>query len=338
MRPLHADAERRSREASGTPAVGYDAAVTDRSVISIGNFDGVHIGHRAILRQARELAEQHAAQVVAVTFDPPPIAVLRPEHSPPQLGTIVQRTDALRDAGADRVVVLSPTPQLLALSAEQFIEKLLGDHRAIGFVEGEDFRFGNKRGGDTTLLTEMGKARGFAVRVLPRVATRLSDQTTAPVSSSLVRWLVGRGRVEDAAVCLGRDFELAGTIVKGDQRGRTIGIPTANLDPAAYAGLIVPMDGVYAGTVLLDQKEHPAAISVGVKPTFGQKTLTAEAHLIGFTHENPDVLYGKPARFRFARWIRDQYPFPGAGLLVEQLRRDIDYARALYDEQSSAVI
>ena len=308
------------------------------SIITIGNFDGVHIGHREIVRQARALADQHGARVLAVTFNPSPIAVLRPEHSPPQLGTIEQRIEALRDAGADRVVVLSPTPQLLGLSAEQFIDKLVADHHAVGFVEGEDFRFGNNRGGDTKLLAEMGKAHGYEVRILPRVETRLSDQTTAPVSSSLVRWLVGRGRVEDAAVCLGRDFELPGTIVKGDQRGRTIGIPTANLDPAAYAGLIVPMDGVYAGSVLIDGDVCPAAISVGSKPTFGQNTLTAEAHLIGFTHDDPDVLYGKPARFRFARWIRDQYPFPGVQALIQQLRRDIDYARAVYAEQSSAVI
>lgn len=306
--------------------------------MSIGNFDGVHIGHRAILRQARELAEARDARVVAVTFDPPPIAVLRPEHSPPQLGTIDQRVEVLTTAGADAVVVLSPTPQLLGLSAEQFIDKLVADHHAVGFVEGEDFRFGNKRGGDTTLLAEMGKAHGYDVRILPRVATRLSDQTTAPVSSSLVRWLVGRGRVEDASACLDRPYELIGSIVKGDQRGRTIGIPTANLDPAVYAGLIVPMDGVYAGSVMIDDAEHPAAISVGIKPTFGQKVLTAEAHLIGFTHDDPDVLYGRPARFRFARWIRDQYPFPGVQPLVDQLKRDIDLARSLYDEQSSTVI
>ncbi|MEM9022040.1 MAG: riboflavin biosynthesis protein RibF [Planctomycetota bacterium] len=309
-----------------------------QSIITIGNFDGVHIGHREIVQQARRLAAPHDAEVIAVTFDPPPIAVLRPQHSPPRLGPIDQRIDALRNAGADRVVVLEPAPQLLSLSAEQFIEKLVADHSAVGFVEGEDFRFGKERGGDTRLLAELGRARGFEVSILPRVETRLSDQARAPVSSSLVRWLVGRGRVEDAAACLGRDYELVGQIVRGDQRGRTIGIPTANLDPAAYRTQITPMDGVYAGRVQVDGRAYPAAISIGVKPTFGQQVLTAEAHLIGFSHDDPDVLYGQPARFGFARWIRDQYSFPGVEHLVEQLRRDIGYARSIYEEQSSAII
>lgn len=309
-----------------------------RSVISIGNFDGVHIGHRAILSAARESARRHDARTLAVTFDPSPVAVLKPEHAPPQLGTIDQRVTALKAAGADEVVVMSPTPQLLGLSAEDFIAQLVADHGAVGFVEGDDFRFGNKRGGDMELLAELSRAGGFEVLSLPRLSAQLSDQTTAPVSSSIIRWLVGRGRVEDAARCLGRAYELTAPIVKGDQRGRTIGIPTANLDSAAIDGLIVPMDGVYAGSAQVGSAIYPAAISVGVKPTFNHQQLTVEAHLIGYENDNPDALYGHAAVIRFARWVRDQYPFPGVGPLVEQLRRDIDFARSVYDEQSSPVM
>lgn len=316
--------------------------MTAPSIITIGNFDGVHRGHQAILDAARELATQSDARVLALTFDPVPIAVLRPGECPPHLGTIDQRIAALKHAGVDDVVVLKPTKDLLSHEAPQFIADLIEQHHAIGFVEGEDFRFGSKRSGDMTMLAKMGEQQGFAVKALPRVEIPMSDHSVAPISSSLVRWLVGRGRVEDAADCMGRPFELQGQIVQGEQRGRTIGVPTANLDPTSWQGLIAPMDGVYAGTVTLnpgtsqEKTPRPAAISVGVKPTFGQDQLNIEAHLIDYKTEHPDALYGTPATFRFARWVRDQYPFPGVNELTEQLRRDIDQCRDLLDQPDAA--
>jgi riboflavin kinase/FMN adenylyltransferase len=308
--------------------------VTAPAVITIGNFDGVHLGHRAIVERARQLADQRAARVITLTFDPMPVAVLRPGQGPPHLGTIQQRIEALQHAGADEVVVLKPTQDLLSLDAHAFISQLIEKHRAVGFVEGEDFRFGRKRSGDMTVLSAMGEQHGFAVQSLERIEVPLSDQSVAPISSSLVRWLVGRGRVEDAAACLGRSFELVGTIVQGDQRGRTIGVPTANLDEQAWHGMITPMDGVYAGAVHLDGEHapRPAAISVGVKPTFGRDRLNIEAHLIDYNTEQPDALYGRGARFRFDRWVRDQYPFPGVEALTQQLHRDIDICRSMAAE------
>lgn len=294
-------------------------------IITIGNFDGVHLGHQAILRAARRLADAHSARVLAITFDPFPVAVLRPENAPPRVMSIDQRIAALKQAGADEVEVLNPTPKVLQQDATRFIGQLVEAHRAVGFVEGEDFRFGHKRGGDMAMLAEMGRQQGFVVEALPRVEARLSDQNVAPVSSSLVRWLVGRGRVEDAATCMGRAYELVGEVVKGEQRGRTIGVPTINLDPDCYADLIAPMDGVYAGTACIDADAaaYPAAISVGVKPTFGHDRLTIEAHLVGYQSDAPDALYGKTIRLGFARWLRDQYPFPGIDALKQQLQRDI---------------
>lgn len=313
--------------------------MSGESIITIGNFDGVHAGHRAIVRAARGLADERLARVVAVTFDPPPVAVLKPCLIPPQVASLADRQRWLVDAGADEVVVLTPGPELLGLSAEQFIEKLIDEHGAVGFVEGEDFRFGKRRGGDMAMLAAMGESRGFAVRALGRVEVKLSDQSVAPVSSSLIRWLVGRGRVEDAGACLGRDWELTSTVVQGERRGRTIGIPTANLDPEGYRGMIVPMDGVYAGSAVLpDGGTFAAAISVGTKPTFGERRLTIEAHLIDYagpSPDNPDSLYGQPLTLRFARWVRDQYPFPNADELVARLRRDIDLARRCHDDALS---
>ena len=307
------------------------------SIITIGNFDGVHRGHQAILDSARQLAEARQARVLALTFDPMPIAVLRPGEGPPHLGTIDQRIASLKQAGANDVLVINPTRDVLSQQAPDFIQGLIREHGAVGFVEGDDFRFGAKRAGNMSMLAQLGTEHGFAVESLPRVEVPLSDHSVAPISSSLVRWLVGRGRVEDAATCLGRPFELTGTIVKGDQRGRTIGIPTANLDPNSWSGLITPMDGVYAGSVQLDQDNTmlPAAISVGVKPTFGKDQLNIEAHLIDFTTEHPDALYGTSATFRFARWVRDQYPFPGVEALTEQLNRDIDYCRNLHAQDQN---
>ncbi|MFN3167844.1 MAG: riboflavin biosynthesis protein RibF [Phycisphaeraceae bacterium] len=309
-----------------------------RTIITIGNFDGVHRGHQAILAEARQLADDHGACVLAMTFDPMPISVLRPGAGPPHLASIDQRVETLTRYGAHDVIVVKPTQEILQQEATRFIASLIEQHHAIGFVEGEDFRFGHKRSGDMAMLADLGGKQGFAVRALPRVETTLSDCSAAPISSSLVRWLVGRGRVEDAQACLGRPFELRGEIVKGEQRGRTIGVPTANLDPNAWRGMIAPMDGVYAGYVAFDDAPddgHPAAISVGVKPTFGHDQLTIEAHLIDYRADNPDALYGRRARFGFARWVRDQYPFPGIEALTEQVRRDIDAARDLMAEHAS---
>lgn len=308
------------------------------SIITIGNFDGVHRGHQAILQSAKQLAEPRQACIIAMTFDPMPVAVLRPGEGPPQLGTIDQRIAALKDSGADDVVVINPTRDVLSQEAPRFIAELIDAHNAVGFVEGEDFRFGAKRSGNMAMLAQMGEEQGFAVQALPRVEMPLSDHSLAPISSSLVRWLVGRGRVEDASACMGRAFELTGTIVKGDQRGRIIGVPTANLDADCWQGLITPMDGVYAGTVSLNQDNtpHPAAISVGIKPTFGKDQLNIEAHLIDVKTEDPDAFYGLGATFRFAHWVRDQYPFPSVDALTEQLHRDIQQCRTLLTQPDAA--
>ncbi len=296
------------------------------SVITIGNFDGVHLGHRAILRHCRQLSHQHAdhppgpLRVIAVTFDRPPIAVLRPGMEPPLIDDRASHTAQLRDAGADEVVYLEATRALLGLSAEAFVEMLVERFAPRAIVEGPDFRFGKGRRGDHALLNHLGSEHGFDAVRLPRETAVLHNRQVVPVSSSLVRWLIGRGRVEDAQRCLGRPFAVSGEVVKGEQRGRTIGVPTANLAPAALEGRIIPTDGVYACEAELDDgRAFPAAVSVGTKPTFGQQQLTVEAHLVDFEGD----LYGRPLTLRFARWLRDQYPFPGLESLRRQLRQDI---------------
>ena len=295
-----------------------------RTVLTIGTFDGVHLGHRAILARARHLATQHGCEMVVLTFDPHPATMLRPKEVPPRLISGWKKIDLLKEAAADQVVVLEPTPAVLSQSAEVFMKKQVNEFQPVAIVEGEDFRFGKGRTGDVAMLRRLAKELDFQAVVLPKVDVVLSNLEVVPVSSSLVRWFIGRGRVLDAGICLGNPFELVGPVATGDQRGQTIGVPTANLDLGALLDHILPADGVYAGQVEVSgSKWYPAAISVGVKPTMGGHALTVEAHLIDFS----DDLYGKTIRIQFARWLRDQQKFSSVKQLQRQLARDIARTR-----------
>ncbi|MFW6060694.1 MAG: riboflavin biosynthesis protein RibF [Phycisphaeraceae bacterium] len=301
------------------------------SVITIGTFDGVHLGHRALIDQARRVAHAHdaAAQVVAFAFDPHPASILRPGSEPPRLTTRNEKIRRLRDAGADRVVILEPTRELLGQSPQQFIEHLASEHHPIAIIEGPDFRFGKGRRGDIALLRQLGERFGFQVHVQEPVEVELTAGLAAPVSSSLVRWLVAHGRMLDAAICLNEPYALTAPVVTGDQRGRTIGVPTVNLDNAPLREQLVPPDGVYAGTVELHPDHdlpgprHAAALSIGAKPTFGDAPVTVEAHLLDFDGD----LYGRTVTVRFARWLRAQERFPNLESLQAQLQRDIAHTR-----------
>lgn len=307
----------------------------EQTVIAIGNFDGMHVGHRRIVQRAAELARQAGAKTVAMTFYPSPASVLRPGLEPPRLMDRDQRMAALREAGAEEVVVLEPTPDVLGLTAEEFVAQVVERYRPVAWVEGEDFRFGHNRAGDARLLQELGGRTGFAVHVLEKVQVSLSDQFLAPVSSSLIRWLLARGRVADAARCLGQPFSISGKVIAGEKRGRAIGVPTANLDPASAQGRAMPADGVYSGRVTTHLgADYAAAISIGVKPTFGQHQRIIEAHLLGFQGD----LYGQVIEIAFDRWVRDQQPFPNAGALKSQIARDIERTGRWQDHARGATL
>ena len=288
-------------------------------VISIGNFDGVHLGHQALLSRARELAG--AGRVVAVTFEPHPAAVLHPETAPARLSGADQRRNRLLEAGADEVRELQPSPELLDMDAEAFISALLDDEGGFdAVVEGPDFRFGRRRSAGIDTLHEIGSRRGFRVEVIqPRLVT-LEDRSEVQVSSSLIRWLLQHGRVVDAAIALGRPYRLAGTVVSGDQRGRTLGYPTANLD---HGDLLLPADGIYAGLAHLPEgSTRPAAVSIGTKPTFGTSVRIAEVHLIG--HDGPVDDYGWTLQVELRKWLRDQTRFDDIDDLLKRIGLDCD--------------
>lgn len=230
-----------------------------------------------------------------------------------------ERSARLREAGADEVVVLDATGAFLATTAEQFIRDL---HARVGFglvVEGPGFRFGRGRGGSIEMLETLGRSLGFSVELVDRVQVVLRDRSQVTASSSLIRWLLALGRVEDAASVLARPFELAGRVVRGDQRGRTIGFPTANLD---HGDVMLPADGIYAAIATLpDGSLRTAAVSVGTKPTFGRSERACEAHLLGFAGWRDE--YGWQLRLSFRAWVREQFRFDSVPILIEQMRRDV---------------
>lgn len=305
------------------------------TALTIGNFDGVHIGHVALVRRARELVGA-SGRVVALAFDPHPASRLKPGSEPERLSSFEQREVWLRAAGADSVERLEPTPALLGLSPEAFVRAKVEKYAPSWFVEGADFHFGKGRAGNVRTLAELGPHFGFACEVVAPVEAALTDCLLIRASSTLVRWLLSQGRVRDAAIVLGRPYELAGTVVQGDRRGREIGVPTANL----ATDQMLPADGVYAGVgVLPDGREVPAAVNVGSRPTFNGHSRRLEAYLLieggwrGACGGGPWAPipglpeYGWPLRVRMQSWIREDLRFEGVKPLCDQMARDIERCR-----------
>ena len=286
--------------------------------VTIGNFDGVHLGHRALIDRARKVAGP-SGRVTAVTFEPHPLRLLRPELAPQTVQLPAERRQALLDAGVTDVRVLEVNRALLQMEATTFLAWLRQDIGFDAIVEGPDFHFGKGRGGDIALLRQEGGRCGFTVEVVEPVMVQLSDGGTAAASSSLVRWLLAHGRVEDAARVLGRSYGFGGVVVRGDQRGREIGWPTANVE---HGDRLLPADGVYAGTAELpDGTRRRAAISVGTKPTFGDAERTVEAFLLD--HQSPLDQYGWRLTVTFDRWLREQARYESLEPLLAQMRRDV---------------
>jgi riboflavin kinase/FMN adenylyltransferase len=254
------------------------------------------------------------------TFHPRPVSVIVPERAPDSLTSIDRRLELLRAAGADDVVVIEFTRELAAKSAEEFaVEQLVGQLGAVEVVVGQNFRFGRGRSGDVNVLRALGEELGFGVSIAP-----LFEIDGEPVSSSRIRELVRLGDVQGAAMLLGRAPELEGVVVRGDGRGRELGVPTANLGMAH--GFVLPAEGVYAGEVVLgDGRRFRAAISVGTNPTFdGEREVRVESHLLQFDED----IYGAEMRVEFRRFLRGQRRFDQLDDLIAQMREDIAAAGA----------
>ncbi|HEY1134663.1 MAG TPA: bifunctional riboflavin kinase/FAD synthetase [Nocardioides sp.] len=294
-----------------------------RTVAVIGNFDGVHLGHQHVVRRAREVAaELGVDDVVVVTFDPHPIAVLRPEHAPLALTTIDERLALLFAAGVDHALVVPFDRSVASWTPEQFVQRVLVDSlRVKGVVVGANFRFGARAAGDVATLRSEGEGHDFVVEGIAL------DGGPQVWSSTYVRTCLAAGDVEGAAEALGRPFAVRGTVVQGDQRGRELGYPTANVPTS---GLVAaPADGVYAGRLrrLDTGEELPAAISVGTNPTFaGERERRVESYVL----DRDDLeLYGVEVEVSFVAHLRGMVRFDGVDALVDQMADDVRRAREL---------
>lgn len=298
-----------------------------RTAVVIGNFDGVHLGHQHVVRTAREVADADGLRVVAVTFDPHPMAVLRPDHAPVTLTDLASRARLLTEAGADDVFVIRFSREIAAWTPEEFIQRILVDGlHARHVVVGANFRFGNRAAGDVATLERAGAAGDF---VVDGIALDGGPQVW---SSTYVRTCLTAGDVEGAAEALGRPYSVTGVVVEGDKRGRELGFPTANVP---VGDLAVPADGVYAGwlRVLPDAADDeagepmPTAISIGTNPTFaGVRDRRVEAYVLDRTDLD---LYGRRVEVAFVGRIRGMVTFDGVDALVATIRDDVDRTRSL---------
>lgn len=296
-----------------------------RSVLTIGAYDGVHLGHQAIIREVRRQAAEMGALSVVVTFDRHPAAVVRPESAPRLLTDLDQKLELLAATGVDATVLVHFDEEQSNESPEAFVERVLvgclGAHR---IVVGEDFHFGRQRAGNVALLRELGAQHDFDVE--PLTLVEREDGVAEPLSSTAIRRALAGGQVEVAAAMLSRSFQVRGTVVQGDQRGRTIGFPTANVEvPSA---ICLPADGVYAGWyVRPDGSRHACAINLGRRPTFYEHAdhSLLEAHLIDFAGD----LYGEHAHVEFTNFLRSERKFDGIDSLIAQLKNDVDNARTM---------
>lgn len=302
------------------------------AVLSIGNFDGVHCGHGRILVRARELAITHGnGRLAVVTFEPHPLTVLRPEMVPPRLTTRPRKEGLICMAGASDLIILPPEPPVLNLTAEEFWRILRDEVRPSVLVEGHSFYFGKNRQGSIEKLRQWTSDSSIKLEVIQAVQVVLTDLSVVTVSSSLIRWLLRHGRVRDAAICLGRPYEIEGDVVHGHQRGRSIGVSTANLSSGDE---LIPAEGVYAGRCRIGNVTFPAAVSIGSTPTFEQQNRQIEAHLVGFSGD----LYGQTLRIELLDWIRDQVKFGSVELLKQQLKLDIDAVKQRCDLEPNRAI
>lgn len=302
--------------------------------VTIGVYDGVHVGHQWVIQSTALAAERLGAATAVVTFDPHPATVLRPDLAPRLLTDIDQKLALLERAGVDSVVVVCFDHERAGERAEDFVAAVLVDClRARAVIVGHDFHFGKDRKGDVNLLTELGGEYGFEVVPLSLISNPPTVGVEGrPVSSTAIRAALSEGDVVSAHRLLGRPHAITGTVVAGDRRGRTIGFPTANV--AVEANRAIPADGVYAGWFDLppdDDHPHgrswPSAINIGKRPTFYQDAehSVVEAHLIDFDGD----LYGLHASVGFAAWLRGEQRFDGIDALAAQLQTDIAAARSL---------
>ena len=300
---------------------GIEAVPRDlsRSAVSIGIFDGMHLGHRSLLAALRSEAQRAGGPAVVLTFDRHPLELLAPERAPRYINTIDQKLRLLEEAGAQLVVLARFDHSLADLSPDEFVDQVIvGRLRAAAVVVGSNFRFGWKRSGDVGRLRALGTQRGFRV-----VSVEPAMVHGVPVSSTRVRNAVERGDVRSAAVLLGQPFTMLGTVIPGLGLGRKLGFPTANVEVAPKQ--IVPRDGVYAVRALVGGESLPGVCSIGTRPTIESAPRAMEIHIDGFEGS----IYGAGIGTAFYHRMRDEAEFDSLESLAAQIANDVEAARRL---------
>lgn len=286
--------------------------------LAVGNFDGVHRGHARLVGRLRALADEAGAPAVALTFDPHPVALLRPDKAPVPLVWTERKVELLKEAGATEVGVFHTGPWLLGMTAREFFDRVIvAQFGARGMVEGPNFGFGRDRGGDSKLLAEWCAGAGLAFEVAAP-----TEAEGRIVSSSRIRSALADGRIAEANELLGRPHRIRGVVTHGAARGAGLGFPTANLDEI---DTLIPLDGVYAAHALVDGLAWPSAVHIGPNVTFGEQIRKVEAHLIDFSGD----LYGRTVALDFLELIRPSRRFEGLDDLLDQIRADVVRARAV---------
>lgn len=296
---------------------------TDKgAVATVGTFDGVHLGHWAVLEEIRTRAEITGRRSVLVTFDPHPLRIVRPEHAPLLLTTPVEKKEILAESGLEYAVFLSFTEALSRYEPRRFVEEILVGRLGVEeLVIGYDHGFGRDREGDPDVLRRIGDELGFTVDVVSPV--NAEDQA---ISSSRIRTLVAQGQMESATSCLGRPYSIRGVVVRGEGRGKGLGFPTANLRVAERDKLIPP-EGIYAVRAVFRHGTYVGALHLGPRPTFRGSPPSIEMHLLDFDRD----IYGEEVRVDFIEYLRPIEPFTTVAALVEQIGRDVDETRQVLD-------
>ncbi len=293
-------------------------------VLTVGNFDGLHLGHQALLREVLERGAARGAKTAVYSFDPHPKQFLHPELAAPRLMSWEQLAHGLRELGFDFLIREKFTHEFASLPPESFLQDVIGRRVApVELLVGRDFHFGKGRSGSDEMLARLGPDLGIRIAIIPQVKAAEHD-----VSSTRIRAALARGDVADAALCLGGPYTIWGRIVAGERRGRTLGFPTANLDPENE---LIPANGVYATTVRLFDGDAPGAeihlgvTNIGTRPTFEPGRVLAETNLFDFDGD----LYGRRIALSFWERIRDERRFSGPDELKQQIARDARDSRAL---------
>ncbi|MEW6600846.1 MAG: bifunctional riboflavin kinase/FAD synthetase [Nitrospirota bacterium] len=288
-------------------------------VLTLGNFDGVHLGHQAIFRMLRERAAEMNGTSIVYTFVPHPMRVLAPERAPKLLTTYKEKIKLIEECGIDVIICTNFTKKFAGISAEDFVKEILCKTLNVQeILIGSNYLFGKGRKGSPELLKKLGKECGFIVKIINEISI-----DNSPLSSSGIRTLIAKGRVDDAVKFLGRHYAVDGIVVEGAKRGKSLlNTPTANL---LTANELLPKDGVYAVTVEMDGKIFGGATNIGHNPTFGEKKFSFETHILDFEGQ----LLGKTLRVTFIKRIRDERKFSGVEELGSQMKKDIEEIRAV---------